>query len=176
MGRAMDPTYGGGVFAADLRQLRHYFYGSTPAAIERLTATLPRAFGELNLVGAYSPPIRPAWFEEDEEVLSRIRQLQPIYLGWTIHAKAGTLAANPYAENRKWRRDRCRRGFRSGFRVRRDRRLAGYNDQVWNGCSGWRWSREGSSGDIIFMVPQISILHGRNVCYTTKVTALTRIP
>ena len=78
MGRVYGPDLMAAMFSrADLRQLRHYFYGSTPAAIERLTATITSRFGEFNLVGAYSPPIRPAGFDEDEDVLSRIRQLQP---------------------------------------------------------------------------------------------------
>ena len=78
MGRVYGPDLMAAVFSRpDLRQLGHYFYGSTPAAIERLTTSLTSRFGEFNLVGAYSPPIRPAGFEEDEEVLSRIRQLRP---------------------------------------------------------------------------------------------------
>jgi N-acetylglucosaminyldiphosphoundecaprenol N-acetyl-beta-D-mannosaminyltransferase len=78
MGRVYGPDLMVAVFSrADLRQLRHYFYGSTPAAVERLTATLTLRFGEFNLVGAYSPPIRPVGYEEDEDVLSRIRLLKP---------------------------------------------------------------------------------------------------
>jgi N-acetylglucosaminyldiphosphoundecaprenol N-acetyl-beta-D-mannosaminyltransferase len=76
--RVYGPDLMAGVFSRkELRQLRHYFYGSTPAAVERLTAALTSRFGEFNLVGAYSPPIRPVGYQEDEDVLSRIRQLNP---------------------------------------------------------------------------------------------------
>jgi N-acetylglucosaminyldiphosphoundecaprenol N-acetyl-beta-D-mannosaminyltransferase len=61
----------------ELRQLRHFFYGSTPAVVDRLMATLTSRFGEFNLAGTYSPPIRPVGFDEDEDVLSHIRQLKP---------------------------------------------------------------------------------------------------
>jgi N-acetylglucosaminyldiphosphoundecaprenol N-acetyl-beta-D-mannosaminyltransferase len=78
MGRVYGPDLMAAVFSrADLRQLKHYFYGSTSAAVERLTATLTSRFGEFNLVGTYSPPIRPIGCEEDEDVLSRIRLLKP---------------------------------------------------------------------------------------------------
>jgi N-acetylglucosaminyldiphosphoundecaprenol N-acetyl-beta-D-mannosaminyltransferase len=78
IGRVYGPDLMASIFSRkDLRQLRHYFYGSTPEVIDRLTATLASRFGEFNLVGTYSPPIRPAGFHEDEDVLSRIQQLKP---------------------------------------------------------------------------------------------------
>jgi N-acetylglucosaminyldiphosphoundecaprenol N-acetyl-beta-D-mannosaminyltransferase len=78
IGRVYGPDLMSSVFSRrELRQLRHFFYGSTPAVIDRLTATLKSRFGEFNLVGAHSPPIRPVGFDEDDEVLSHIRQLKP---------------------------------------------------------------------------------------------------
>ena len=47
------------------------------AVVDKLTATLKSRFGEFNLVGAHSPPIRPIGFDEDDELVSRIRQLKP---------------------------------------------------------------------------------------------------
>jgi N-acetylglucosaminyldiphosphoundecaprenol N-acetyl-beta-D-mannosaminyltransferase len=65
------------------RALRHFFYGGTPAVIERLKDTLVARFGAFNLAGMHCPPIRPAGFREDEEVIRRIRELEPhiIWIG-----------------------------------------------------------------------------------------------
>ena len=78
IGRVYGPDLMASVFSRqDLRRLRHYFYGSTPAVIDRLTATLTSRFGEFNLVGAHSPPMRPVGFEENDAPLSHIRELKP---------------------------------------------------------------------------------------------------
>ena len=78
IGRVYGPDLMADIFSrSDLRQLRHYFYGSTPAVVDRLAATLRSRFGDFNLVGTYSPPVRPAGFTEDEDVVSTIRQLKP---------------------------------------------------------------------------------------------------
>jgi N-acetylglucosaminyldiphosphoundecaprenol N-acetyl-beta-D-mannosaminyltransferase len=61
----------------ELRELRHLFYGSSPAVIAKLTSTLTARFGAFNMVGSYCPPMRPKGFEEDEHVLSFIRELKP---------------------------------------------------------------------------------------------------
>ena len=75
MGRVYGPDLIESVFSRrDLRHLRHFFYGSTPAVIEKLTTTLRSRFGEFTLAGAYSPPIRPVGFAEDESILSQIRE------------------------------------------------------------------------------------------------------
>jgi N-acetylglucosaminyldiphosphoundecaprenol N-acetyl-beta-D-mannosaminyltransferase len=78
IGRVYGPDLVAGVFARrELRQLRHFFYGSMPAVVEKLTASLSSRFGEFNLVGTYSPPMRPIGFVENEAVLSRMRELRP---------------------------------------------------------------------------------------------------
>lgn len=78
IGRVYGPDLMASIFSRkELRQLRHYFYGSTPPVIDRLTAALTSRFGEFNLVGAHSPPIRPVGFGEAEDVLSHIRQVKP---------------------------------------------------------------------------------------------------
>ncbi len=78
IGRVYGPDLMAAIFARrELRQLRHYFYGSTPATIDKLTTALTSRFGEFNLVGTHSPPFRPVGSEEDEDVLSHIRQLKP---------------------------------------------------------------------------------------------------
>jgi N-acetylglucosaminyldiphosphoundecaprenol N-acetyl-beta-D-mannosaminyltransferase len=84
IGRVYGPDLMAGVFSrSELRQLRHFFYGSTPAVIENLTASIRSRFGEFNLVGFYSPPLRPVGFGEAEDVISHIRDLRPhiIWIG-----------------------------------------------------------------------------------------------
>jgi N-acetylglucosaminyldiphosphoundecaprenol N-acetyl-beta-D-mannosaminyltransferase len=78
IGRVYGPDLMASIFLrSEFRPLRHYFYGSTPAVISKLTTTLSSRFGEFNFIGAYSPPIRPAGFAEDEEVIRHIRELKP---------------------------------------------------------------------------------------------------
>jgi N-acetylglucosaminyldiphosphoundecaprenol N-acetyl-beta-D-mannosaminyltransferase len=81
VGRVYGPDLMSCIFSRkELRQLRHYFYGSTPDVVSKLTAALISRFGEFNFVGAYSPPIRPLGFDEDESILSRIRELKPHFV------------------------------------------------------------------------------------------------
>jgi N-acetylglucosaminyldiphosphoundecaprenol N-acetyl-beta-D-mannosaminyltransferase len=63
--------------SAECRALTHFFYGGSPAVLERLKNVLVSRFGEFNLVGTCCPPMRPAGFSEDEEVIGRIRELKP---------------------------------------------------------------------------------------------------
>jgi N-acetylglucosaminyldiphosphoundecaprenol N-acetyl-beta-D-mannosaminyltransferase len=78
IGRVYGPDLMAGIFArAELRRLRHFFYGSTPVVTDKLVTALTTRFGEFNLVGVYSPPIRPMGSVEEDEVISRIRDAQP---------------------------------------------------------------------------------------------------
>lgn len=78
IGRVNGPELMELVFARDdLRSLRHFFYGGNPLAIANLRSTLISRFGDFNMVGAYSPPIKPIGFDEDEQTLERIRALKP---------------------------------------------------------------------------------------------------
>jgi N-acetylglucosaminyldiphosphoundecaprenol N-acetyl-beta-D-mannosaminyltransferase len=78
IGRVYGPDLMSSIFArGELRQLRHFFYGSTPDVVAKLTAALTSRFGEFNLVGTHSPPIGPLGFNEDENVISYMRELKP---------------------------------------------------------------------------------------------------
>lgn len=78
IGRVYGPDLMESVFSRkELRELRHFFYGSTSAVIESLASNIRTRFGEFTLVGIHSPPVRPVGFAEDEDVISRIRQLKP---------------------------------------------------------------------------------------------------
>ena len=104
------------------RALRHFFYGANPSVIAKLSQSLRARFGEFNLVGSCSPPMKPLGFSEEEDVLARIRELRPhfIWVGLST-PKQELRMAHAYAEDRLWHRRR-RRG-----RVRL---------YLWNGCSG----------------------------------------
>jgi N-acetylglucosaminyldiphosphoundecaprenol N-acetyl-beta-D-mannosaminyltransferase len=60
-----------------VREFRHFFYGSTPAVVDKLISTIRSRFGEFNLVGVHSPPGQPVGFTENDQVLSHIRELKP---------------------------------------------------------------------------------------------------
>jgi exopolysaccharide biosynthesis WecB/TagA/CpsF family protein len=49
-----------------------YFYGSSPSTLAALEANLHKAFPELNIVGAESPPFRPLTAEEDANMVARV--------------------------------------------------------------------------------------------------------
>ena len=78
IGRVYGPDLMSCVFSRqDLRQLRHFFYGSSPDVVSKLRETISSRFGDFNFVGAHSPPIRAPGFIEDDSVLSQIRELKP---------------------------------------------------------------------------------------------------
>jgi N-acetylglucosaminyldiphosphoundecaprenol N-acetyl-beta-D-mannosaminyltransferase len=59
------------------RTLRHYFYGASPEAIERIATRAAGLLGADAIAGYYSPPMRPAGAPEDPEVLERIAAARP---------------------------------------------------------------------------------------------------
>jgi N-acetylglucosaminyldiphosphoundecaprenol N-acetyl-beta-D-mannosaminyltransferase len=78
IGRVYGPDLMECIFSNQMnRELRHFFYGSSPSAISHLRETLVTRFGEFNMVGMYCPPMRPLGFTEDEAILSHIRGLKP---------------------------------------------------------------------------------------------------
>jgi N-acetylglucosaminyldiphosphoundecaprenol N-acetyl-beta-D-mannosaminyltransferase len=62
---------------SECRALRHFFYGGNPSVVDRLTNVLATRFGPFNLVGTHCPPLRPTGFREDEEVIARMRGVEP---------------------------------------------------------------------------------------------------
>ncbi|MBU8541452.1 WecB/TagA/CpsF family glycosyltransferase [Falsiroseomonas tokyonensis] len=55
-----------------LKGYRHFFYGSTPETLGKLTAALTRRHPGLQVVGSFAPPFRPLTPEEDEAVIAQI--------------------------------------------------------------------------------------------------------
>jgi N-acetylglucosaminyldiphosphoundecaprenol N-acetyl-beta-D-mannosaminyltransferase len=59
------------------RAIRHYFYGGSPRAIERIAARAGGLVGQQAIAGWKSPPIRPAGAPEDPEVIADIAARDP---------------------------------------------------------------------------------------------------
>ena len=59
------------------RYLRHFFYGGAPRTLERIVARAAHRIGAGAVVGAYSPPLRPAGAAEDAQVLAQIAAARP---------------------------------------------------------------------------------------------------
>jgi N-acetylglucosaminyldiphosphoundecaprenol N-acetyl-beta-D-mannosaminyltransferase len=53
---------------------RHFFYGTTPATINRLTERLCQRFEGLQIAGTYAPPFRPLTVAERDNVVGRINE------------------------------------------------------------------------------------------------------
>jgi N-acetylglucosaminyldiphosphoundecaprenol N-acetyl-beta-D-mannosaminyltransferase len=62
---------------SELRDARHYFYGSTPETLDRLESSARRTYPELNIVGTFSPPFRELVHHEKREILSMINKIRP---------------------------------------------------------------------------------------------------
>jgi N-acetylglucosaminyldiphosphoundecaprenol N-acetyl-beta-D-mannosaminyltransferase len=78
IGRVYGPDLMENIFSKQgYRELRHFFYGSSPSVVNNLRDALVTRFGEFNMVGMHCPPVEPLGFTEDEAVLSLIRGLKP---------------------------------------------------------------------------------------------------
>jgi N-acetylglucosaminyldiphosphoundecaprenol N-acetyl-beta-D-mannosaminyltransferase len=84
MGRVYGPDLMECIFSRpECRELRHFFYGGRPEVVSKLIGSLTARFGPLNVVGTYSPPMKPLGFCEDEAIVRRIRDCRPqiIWIG-----------------------------------------------------------------------------------------------
>ena len=59
------------------RAIRHFFYGGSQAAIDRIVERARALVGDAAIAGAISPPMRPAGAMEDAEVVARIAAADP---------------------------------------------------------------------------------------------------
>jgi N-acetylglucosaminyldiphosphoundecaprenol N-acetyl-beta-D-mannosaminyltransferase len=78
-GRVYGPTFFERTIEEGVsRGVRHYFLGSTPETLEKLQTNLRTRFPGVELVGASSPPFKPALTAEDFDIeLSKIEACQP---------------------------------------------------------------------------------------------------
>ena len=56
---------------------RNFFYGGSPATLERLTQHLSEKFPGLSIAGTDSPPFRPLTPEEETQAMARINEAAP---------------------------------------------------------------------------------------------------
>jgi N-acetylglucosaminyldiphosphoundecaprenol N-acetyl-beta-D-mannosaminyltransferase len=80
--RTMDRVYGPDLVESifsepECRELRHFFYGGRPEVVSSLIDALATRFGPFNMVGSYSPPLKPAGFSEADAIIRRIRDSSP---------------------------------------------------------------------------------------------------
>jgi N-acetylglucosaminyldiphosphoundecaprenol N-acetyl-beta-D-mannosaminyltransferase len=59
---------------------RHYFYGGSPAVVEKLVSRLTQRHPGLNIVGHHSPPFRPLTEEEDAADVAAINATNPDFV------------------------------------------------------------------------------------------------
>jgi N-acetylglucosaminyldiphosphoundecaprenol N-acetyl-beta-D-mannosaminyltransferase len=81
IGRVNGPELMEYIFAEQkYRQLGHFFYGGDPRSVENLKQAIVRRFGDFNVIGVHCPPIRPAGFIEDRDVIDKIRAARPHFI------------------------------------------------------------------------------------------------
>lgn len=64
-------------FLAVAKNVRHFFYGSTPENLERLTANFKQRFPSAIIAGSHSPPFRQLASNEVHEMLALIQRAKP---------------------------------------------------------------------------------------------------
>ena len=57
--------------------IRHFFYGGAPGVADALRTALSVRFPGISVCGTYTPPFRPLNFDEEAELLGRLREAQP---------------------------------------------------------------------------------------------------
>lgn len=62
------------------RGYRHFFYGSSDETLEKLKEKLLSQYGNLQIVGMYSPPFRALTEEEDKNIIDMINQSHPDFI------------------------------------------------------------------------------------------------
>lgn len=63
--------------ATEKLPVRHYFYGSTPAAMQQLLKTLKAKFPQLQLAGYWSPPFYELSAKAEQQMVRRIMAAKP---------------------------------------------------------------------------------------------------
>ena len=51
---------------------KHYFYGSTDETLYKLKSVIKDKYGDVNVVGMFSPPFRKLTEEEDKEIIDKM--------------------------------------------------------------------------------------------------------
>ena len=59
---------------------KHYFYGSTDETLDKLNKSIKEKYGDVNVVGMYSPPFRKLTSEEDDAIIKMINDTKPDFV------------------------------------------------------------------------------------------------
>ena len=62
------------------KKYRHYFYGSTNKTLDKLQNVVKKKYGDVYIVGKYSPPFRTLTQEEDLQIVDNINKANPDFV------------------------------------------------------------------------------------------------
>lgn len=62
------------------KKYRHYFYGSTNETLDKLQNEIKKKYGDVYIVGKYSPPFRKLTKEEDLQIVDNINKANPDFV------------------------------------------------------------------------------------------------
>ncbi len=81
MSRTTGPDLMGNIFKISAEKgYRHFFYGSTPNTLTKLSDKLMENYPGIVITGMYSPPFRPLTDEEDQYIINRINSLNADFI------------------------------------------------------------------------------------------------
>lgn len=62
------------------KKFRHYFYGSTEDTLNIMQSKIKEKYGDVYIVGMYSPPFRKLTYEEDAQIIKDINNVNPDFV------------------------------------------------------------------------------------------------
>ena len=62
------------------KKYKHYFYGSTNETLDKLQNEIKKKYGDVFIVGKYSPPFRTLTKEEDIQIVDNINKANPDFV------------------------------------------------------------------------------------------------
>ena len=62
------------------KKYKHYFYGSTNETLDKLQNEIKKKYGDIYIVGKYSPPFRKLTKEEDLQIVDNINKANPDFV------------------------------------------------------------------------------------------------
>lgn len=62
------------------KKYRHYFYGTTNETLDKLQNEIKKKYGDVYIVGKYSPPFRKLTKEEDLQIVDNINKANPDFV------------------------------------------------------------------------------------------------
>ena len=62
------------------KKYKHYFYGSTNETLDKLQSEIKKKYGDVYIVGKYSPPFRELTDDEDADIVNEINKTNPDFV------------------------------------------------------------------------------------------------